>query len=82
MENKFLTQEEIQSLQDLRSRQSSLINSLGQIEYQIAVLDLEKSNLKSLIKNLELDNENLGKVLTEKYGNGNINLETGEIIPN
>jgi len=82
MENKFLTQEVIQSLQDLRSRQSSLINSLGQIEYQIAVLDLEKSNLKSLIKNLELDNENLGKVLTEKYGNGNINLETGEIIPN
>jgi len=82
MENKFLTQEEIQSLQDLRNRQSSLINSLGQIEYQIAVLDLEKSNLKSLIKNLELDNENLGKVLTEKYGNGNINLETGEIIPN
>jgi len=82
MENKFLTQEEIQSLQDLRNRQSSLINSLGQIEYQMAVLDLEKSNLKSLIKNLELDNENLGKVLTEKYGNGNINLETGEIIPN
>jgi len=82
MENKFLTQEEIQSLQDLRNRQSSLINSLVQIEYQMAVLDLEKSNLKSLIKNLELDNENLGKVLTEKYGNGNINLETGEIIPN
>jgi hypothetical protein len=79
MEQKFLTQEEISSLQDLRMRQSSLINSLGQVEYQIFLLELNKKNLRDDIQKLENDNENLGKSLTEKYGNGSIDLETGEI---
>ena len=60
-------------------RQSSLINSLGQVEYQIFLLELNKKNLRDDIQKLENDNENLGKSLTEKYGNGSIDLETGEI---
>ena len=64
MEQKFLTQEEISSLQDLRMRQSSLINSLGQVEYQIFLLDLSKKNLRDDIQKLENDNEKLGKSLT------------------
>jgi hypothetical protein len=40
----------------------------------------KKENLKSQIEVIESENTKLGKTLTEKYGNGNLNLETGEII--
>jgi hypothetical protein len=80
MEKKVLTSEELQSLRDLDEKQISLISTLGQIEYQIILLNKQKENLKSQIEVIETENIKLGKTLTEKYGNGNLNLETGEII--
>jgi regulator of replication initiation timing len=79
MEIKQLTEEEIQSLRDLSFRQSNLINALGQLEYQITLLENNKSALKERIQGLEEENKTLGQALTEKYGNGSLNLETGEI---
>tara|TARA_B110000503_G_scaffold142866_1_gene241357 strand:- start:1428 stop:1679 length:252 start_codon:yes stop_codon:yes gene_type:complete len=79
METKKLTEEEIQSLQDLNSRQASLINSLGQLEYQITLIEANKASLKERIQVIESENRTLGQALTEKYGSGNLNLETGEI---
>lgn len=79
MESKFLTQEELSALQELKTQQADLITSLGQIEYQILLLNSNKDKMKDLIKELESKSENLGRTLTEKYGSGNINLESGEI---
>ena len=78
MEPTVLTPEEIQSIQELNNRQNSLINSLGQLEYQITLLENQKQNLKSRIEVIENENLQLGKTLNEKYGDININLETGE----
>ena len=80
MEKKVLDQEEIQSLRNLQEKQNNLIISLGQIEYQITLFETQKRILKENIQQLEKENADLGKILTEKYGNGNIDLETGEII--
>jgi hypothetical protein len=80
MEKKVLDQEEIQALRNLQDKQNSLIISLGQIEYQITLFENQKRVLKENIQQLEKENTDLGKILTEKYGNGNIDLETGEII--
>ena len=52
--------------------------SLGQIEYQIQSLDLTKDNLKSEMIKLRDSQSKFGKELTEKYGDGDINIETGE----
>ena len=79
MEIKQLTEEEIQSLKDLNNRQSNLIAALGQLEYQIKLLETNKSILKGRIQVIEEENMVLGQSLTEKYGNGTLNLETGEI---
>jgi ethanolamine ammonia-lyase small subunit len=79
METKVLTQEELQSLKELSTKQNDLIVKLGQIEYQTIMLNNQKDILQENIKQLEKENLNLGKVLTEKYGNGTLNLETGEI---
>ena len=81
MEKKVLTPEELQSLRDLNEKQINLISALGQIEYQIILLKKQKENLKNQIETIESENTKLGKTLTEKYGDGNLSLETGEILP-
>jgi hypothetical protein len=81
MEKQVLTQEEIQSLKDLQQNQITLTQTLGNLEYNIQVLELEKTVLKQqLVKQIE-EEINVGKQLQQKYGDGNIDLEKGEFIP-
>jgi hypothetical protein len=80
METKVLTPEELKALKDLQFKQDQLIVALGNVEYRMTLLDKQKLNLKIQIEDLEKSNLELGAQLTEKYGNGNLNLETGEII--
>jgi hypothetical protein len=79
METKVLTQEELTQLKSLREQQNNLLIDLGTIEYRMILLDRTKNELKSQVIELEKINNELGAQLTEKYGNGNLNLETGEI---
>jgi hypothetical protein len=79
METKVLTQEELTQLRDLQTQQNNLLMSLGSIEYRITLLNQNKEILKAQVIELENLNNELGSKLTEKYGSGNLNLETGEI---
>jgi len=79
METKVLTQEELTQLRNLREQQNTLLMDLGSIEYRMALLDQTKNQLKNQVIELEKVNNELGVKLTEKYGNGTLNLETGEI---
>jgi hypothetical protein len=81
MEKKVLTQEEIQSLKNIQSNQSLLIEQLGLLEYKIQILELEKQKLKQTLQNQLETEEQIGKQLQQKYGDGNIDLEKGEFIP-
>jgi hypothetical protein len=80
METKILTQEELTQLTSIQNQQNDLIINLGSIEYRMSLLEQNKEILKAQILELEKSNTELGRQLTEKYGSGNINLETGEII--
>lgn len=80
METKVLTQDELAQLKSLRDQQSDLVINLGSIEYRMLLLEQNKEILKAQILELEKSNSELGRQLTEKYGSGNINLETGEIV--
>lgn len=79
METKVLTQEELTQLNNIQSQQDNLIINLGSIEYRILVLTQNKEILKAQILELEKTSDKLGQQLTEKYGSGKINPETGEI---
>ena len=81
METKVLTQEEIQSLKTLQENQSLLVTALGDLEYQITILESIKQFLKNEITNQIESEVKIGKELQEKYGEGNINLEKGEFTP-
>ena len=78
METKVLAQEEIQSLKNLQNNQNLLITSLGNLEYQIELLTLQRQNIKNEIKNQIEEETKISKELNEKYGEGSIDLEKGE----
>ena len=81
MEKKVLTEEELQTLKKYQQQENNLVFNFGQIEYQIANLESQKDDLIDTKQKFEEERNNFAKVLTEKYGDGNINLETGEIAP-
>ena len=81
MGNKVLTQEEIQSLKTIQTNQLNLVQSLGTIEYQIQLLELDKQSLKVQLQKQVEEETKVAKELQKKYGDGNIDLEKEEFIP-
>jgi len=78
-EIKKITEEELQQLKGVKDRTNILINELGQIG--LAEINLERRRDKAeefLDETKKLEND-LVKTLSDKYGNGNIDLETGII---
>ena len=82
MEQVFLTKEEIKQLKDIQEQESTLITQFGQLEYQIQSLNLQKETLKNSITDIQLKSNNLGKELQDKYGEGNIDITSGEFTKN
>jgi hypothetical protein len=78
MEKQFITEEEKSKFENLRSGEEQIVIGLGQIEYQIQSLMLEKENFINQLSLLKQTQITLGKELTEKYGDGNVDLTTGE----
>ena len=83
-----LTQEELQSIKDLQSKYNQTLFEIGVAEAQRLALQeqIEKreSDKKALLNDLntiEQKESELFKSLQEKYGVGNVNPETGEIMP-
>ena len=82
METKVLTQEEITQLKTVQQERYSIVDAFGTLEIQFQELEFRKQFLKNKYQELKQKEENLGKQLQEKYGNGTINLEKGEFISN
>ena len=76
-----LTSDELKQFQDLREEIIQTISILGDLEYRRTLLDFEIDNLKSVIKQNATAEKTLLTEIGNKYGNGSINLETGEITP-
>ena len=83
-----LTQEELQSVNDLQRKYNQTLFEIGVAEAQrLALQDqIEKftATKRELLKDLESiekKESELTKSLQDKYGTGSINPETGEITP-
>lgn len=78
-EIKKLTPEELDSVKAIKNEYTNLAVSLGELELQKSNIAKEKQRLLDTQSQLiEKENE-IAKTLSDKYGNGTINLETGEI---
>lgn len=82
METKVLTQDEVQNLKNVKEQRIQVVEGFGIIESRIQELQLQKETLKQELKNLIEKEIQLGEALQQKYGNGSINLDKGEFIPN
>ena len=81
MENKLLEKEELQKLKDFRVKEENIILSFGQLGYQLAQLDEQEDDLLDFKKKFDKERSDFATSLTTKYGDGTINVETGEITP-
>jgi hypothetical protein len=78
---KKLTQQQLQEVLDLNNTKNQITQQLGQIELQKLQLSNTKQELLELYKQLIEQEKLLGEQLQEEYGEGTINIETGEFTP-
>jgi len=74
-----LTPEELKKLQEFQIENNEIVAGLGTIELTIDDLKSQKTELLERFKKLQTQQNQTAKELQTKYGDGNINLETGEI---
>lgn len=74
---KKLDSQELQQIKDIQSQQQVLIEQFGQLEYQIQSLELQKETLVESLDKLKIKETGLANNLTDKYGDGVINIENG-----
>jgi predicted nuclease with TOPRIM domain len=80
MSNQKLTEEEIKSLQEIQQATQSLINELGSLELTKIQIENRYDELVEYHTQLKQKEQELGKELSDKYGNGTIDLDKGEFV--
>lgn len=78
MATKKLTEKELEQLKEYQTKANEIVNTLGQIEIQKAILEGNSTSLLSEMADLREKQNKLAKELQENYGDGDINLDTGE----
>ena len=83
MANKSIkfTEEEVQSLQNLQRTYQQITLAFGQLAVSKLALEERDANLKDMLADTKGKENELAKSLTEKYGKGSLNIETGEFTP-
>jgi hypothetical protein len=74
-----ITEEELQKIQDGREKVSTIAEYLSELVLQQTVLDNLVKNTKQEFLDSVSEEENYFAELNEKYGEGLLNIETGEI---
>ena len=80
MEKVLLEKSELDTIKQIQQTEIDLVDQFGRIEFQVQTLLLQKEELKQEITKLKIASNKLGEQLQQKYGDGNINIETGEFI--
>lgn len=78
MEKVLLEKSELDTIKEIQQTEIDLVDQFGRIEFQVQTLLLQKEELKQEIAKLKIASNKLGEQLQQKYGEGNINIETGE----
>ena len=73
-----LSKEELEILQGYQQKQNQITFNLGSIDIQKALLEGQRGAILENLADLQEKSSKTAKELQDKYGEGNINLETGE----
>ena len=87
-EIKKITTEELEKLKELRVKYDSVSYTLGQLRIEQELLNDQVVRLKEVetqlitdYRNLQADEKTIADEISNKYGQGQINIETGEFTP-
>ena len=75
------TKEELESLQNFQTKSEQTILQLGRIHLSQIRLKEQEDIIKSQIKELEKSEQELAQKLSDKYGRGSLDIETGTFTP-
>ena len=78
---KKFTPEELQELQEIQTQISDLSFQFGRLQISKINLKRREAYLENKLNDLNKLESDMAKKLTDKYGKGNLDLETGEFIP-
>ena len=81
MENKLLSQDELNEIVQLRNEFANIFASIGSIQSRIKELEEENEPNYISLKEIQKKEEVLFEKLKNNYGEGNIDLITGEFKP-
>ena len=82
------TKDEISSIEQLRNNYNSVTNALGivevsriQAEKRLKTIESDKLRLETQYEQLTIAEKDLINSLTEKYGQGNLDINSGVFTP-
>ena len=75
-----LSKEEVENLTSLQKQQNDLVYGLGQVEYQLIYFTKQKNLIQQQLEALESNQTTTAQEREKKYGQGTVNLESGEFI--
>jgi len=88
VEIKKFTPEELAKLKELRTKYDTVSYTLGQLRIEQELLNEQVARLKEAetqlitdYKTLQIEEKAIADEIVKKYGNGEINIETGEFTP-
>lgn len=81
MENKKLTQEELQQIEAVKQKSQAVVQELGQIELSKLNLKSRRESVLAFLEELKQEEKALAEALETAYGKGSIDLEKGEFTP-
>jgi len=74
-----LSKEELEKLKGYQEKNKGITLNLGSVDIQRAILEGQRNSILDKLADLQEESNKTAKELQKKYGDGNINLETGEI---
>jgi len=75
------TEDELKSLKSLQNQSQVATLQFGQLYLSKLRLEEQETTLKNQLKQLEQEEAKAAQTLTEKYGKGTIDIESGEFTP-
>ena len=79
--NTSVSPQDLNLLKNLQNETSQLIYQLGQIQIEKYRAEERENQMKQKLVELQNKEKSIAQNLTNKYGKGSINPETGEFIP-
>ena len=80
-EVKKFTPEEIESLKNIQIRMDQIILQLGRVHLSRIRVNEQEELVKNEISKIEKEEQDLAKTLSDKYGRGSVDIETGTFTP-